>query len=171
MVDISQERLEDLRELLRSRGQRPSLVISTGAQNLPLAEAMEIVEEFGSICEAMFLLMAADRRVTNAGRELLRGALDVVSNGRVRTIHMDAMLDASARRVAKDGIETRLTKVVRSLADDPARAEVTLVLGAALAAADGDVSPARRTILERMAKDLEIEPDRAEAILGSLVRK
>ena len=48
----------------------------------------------GAICEAMYLMMAADQRVVQAERIVLRGALDIISDGRVRTMHMEAMLDA-----------------------------------------------------------------------------
>ena len=85
-VRLSKATLEHLRDQLRKRGQRTSA---------DLIEAMQIVEEYGAICEAMYLMMAADDRVVNAEREVLRGALDVLSSGTVRTMHMEAMLDAA----------------------------------------------------------------------------
>ena len=63
-----------------------------------LIEAMDILEQYGALCEALYLMMAADRRVLNVEREVMRGALDIVSDGRVRTAHMEAMIDAAARR-------------------------------------------------------------------------
>ena len=88
MIDLAKSQLIVLREELQQRGQRPSMV-SPGA-SLDLVEAMHVVEEYGAMCEAMYLIMAADRRVLNVEREVMRGALDVLSDGRVRTAHMEA---------------------------------------------------------------------------------
>lgn len=139
-------------------------------QDANLAEAIQIVEEYGAICEALYLVMAADRRVLQVEREVLRGALDVLSNGRVRTRHMEAMLDASARRVGQEGEEARLQKVIAALCDDPVRAETTVLLAAAVAAADGQIPPEEQSIFERLAQGLGIDEARASKILAELTK-
>lgn len=167
MVKLGRDKLESLRDQLRQRGQRPSLVI-TARTSQDLVEAMQIVEEYGPICEVMYLMMSADRRVVNSEREVLRGALDIISEGRVRTIHMEAMLDAAARRVAKEGREARIAKVLDQLKDDPARAEVTVILAAAVAAADSMIVPEESEMLDRMFEGLGLDPDRANELLAGL---
>jgi tellurite resistance protein len=166
-VRLSKETLEHLRDQLRKRGQRPSIV--TGPRtSADLIEAMQIVEEYGAICEAMYLMMAADDRVVNSEREVLRGALDVLSGGAVRTMHMEAMLDAAARRVAKEGRDVRLKKVIEQIRDDSARAEATVVLAAAIAAADARIVPEESAILDAMFKGLGIDAKRANQLLESI---
>jgi tellurite resistance protein len=133
-----------------------------------VVEAMHLVEEYGAMCEAMFLMMAADKHMRNVEREVLRGALDVLSDGRVRTAHMEAMLDAAAKRLAEDGKEHRQAKIVEALGSDPVRAEVTLVLAAAVALADGVISEEEHELYDQLAEGLNIEHERADEILRGL---
>jgi tellurite resistance protein len=166
MIDLPTDRLHALRDELQARGQRPSMVIPRVAPDV--VEALGIVEQYGALCEAMFLMMAADRRMRNVEREVLRGALDVLSDGRVRTAHMEAMLDAAARRLADEGLERRRTHVIEALRDDPVRAEVTLVLAAAVALADGVITPEEHALFDELARGLGLAPTRADDILREL---
>jgi tellurite resistance protein len=168
-MKLPTEKLEQLRERLQRRGQRPSMIIPGG--NVNLVEALQIVEEYGPMCEAMYLVMAADHRVFNVEREVLRGALDVLSNGRVRTAHMEAMVDAAARRAAREGEQQRLAKVIEALHDDPVRAETTVLLAAAVAAADGRIVPEEQAMFNALARGLEIEDSRATALLEELTKQ
>jgi hypothetical protein len=165
---LSRQRLEQLRDNLKKRGQRPSMVIPINRPDL--IEAMDVVEQYGAICEALYLVMAADRRVLNVEREVIRGALDVLSSGRVRTAHMEAMIDAAARRAAEEGEEQRLAKVIEVLAADSARAETTFILAAGVAAADDRVTPEEQRMLERLAAGFNISEERANAWLEELTK-
>ena len=169
MIALSRERLEKLRDQLRARGQRPSMLLSAATPtSQDLVEAVQIVEEYGALCEAMYLMMAADQRVLHVEREVLRGALDVLSDGRVRTTHMESMVDAAARRCAMEGADKRLHKVLEVLREDPTRAELTVVLAAAVAAADARIVPEEHAMLNEMFKGLGIDEKRANEILAEL---
>src|SRR5207249_4814298 len=109
MPDIPTAKLLALRDELRRRGQRRPMVFPSAAP--AVVEAVSVAEEYGAVCEAMFLVMAVEKRMLNVQRELLRGALDVLSNGRVRTSHMEAMLDAASRRLVEDGLDRRCERV------------------------------------------------------------
>lgn len=159
-------RLTALREELHRRGQRKSVTLFRAAPDV--LETMQIAEEYGALCEALFLVMAAERRVLNVQRELLRGALDVLSDGRVRTSHMEAMLDASAKRLAEDGFEKRCRKVIHDLQDDPVRAEMLIVLATGVAAADGKITGAEKALLDRFAAELGIGEQRLAEVLHEL---
>lgn len=165
-MQLSRNRLEQLRDKLQRRGQRPSMLIPVARPDL--IEAMDILEQYGALCEALYLMMAADRRVLNVEREVMRGALDIVSNGRVRTAHMEAMIDAAARRAAEEGEERRLEKVIEALSGDPVRAETALVLAAGVAAADNRITPEEHRVLTRLATGLNIGEERANALLEEL---
>jgi tellurite resistance protein len=142
------------------------MVLPSAAPNV--VEAVEIVEEYGDLCEVMYLVMIADRRVLNVEREVLRGALDILSNGRVRTAHMDAMLDASARHIGKLGEEKCLARLIEVLRTDPVKAETTVVLAAVVAVADGDLTPEEEELLQKLATGLEIDEVHATQILEEL---
>jgi tellurite resistance protein len=159
-------RLLALRDELRRRGQRRSTVFPSAAPSV--VEAVTVVEEYGALCEAMFLVMAVEKRMLNVQRELLRGALDVLSNGRVRSSHMESMLDAASRRLVEDGLDHRCRRVIEKLSDDPVRAETTIVLAGAIAAADGKISESEQALLDRFVQGLDIGQDRLSAILREL---
>jgi tellurite resistance protein len=159
-------RLLALRDELRRRGQRPSMVFRSAAPNV--VEAVTILEEYGALCEVMFLVMAVEKRMLNVQRELLRGALDVLSNGHVRSSHMEAMLDAASKRLAEDGLESRCQRVTEALRDDPVRAEIALVLAGAIAAADGKITEPEQQLLDRLVRDLDVGQDRLSDILREL---
>jgi tellurite resistance protein len=159
-------KIQQLRERLRTRGQRPSLIMHPSTQQV--TEAVEVVEEYGAMCEAMYLMMAADHRVLNVEREVMRGALNILSHDRVRTVHVEAMIDAAARRHAEQGEEACLRRVVESLRCDPVRAELAVVLAAAVAAADECVTPEEQQLLDRLAAGLGLGESRARELIDEL---
>jgi hypothetical protein len=168
VLSLTRNKLEPLRDQLRARGQRPSIVMPGPTTSKELIEAMQLVEEWGPFTEAMYLVMAADRRVLNVEREVLRGALAVLSGERVRTRHMEAMVDAAARRVAADGADKRLEIVIEALRGDPTRAETACVVAAAIAAADHRLAPEEHAILQHLFAGLGIADARAAEILADL---
>jgi tellurite resistance protein len=168
-MKITRAKLEPLREALRQRGARPSIVVPSAVSNpQELMDALRLVEEWGAFVEAMYLMMAADRRVKNVEREVLRGALLLLSDERVRTRHMEAMLDAAMRKVASQGEEKRLAAVIAALRDDPARAESALVVAAAVAAADQRIVPEEHALLAALAHGLGIDEAHMEKVLGEI---
>ena len=136
-----------------------------------LVDALRLVEEWGAFVEAMYLMMAADRRVMNVEREVLRGALLLLSEERVRTRHMEAMLDAAMRKVATEGPQKRLAAVIEALRENPAKAESAIVVAAAVAAADMRVVPEEHALLADLARGLGIDADRAEALLNDIAEE
>jgi tellurite resistance protein len=171
MLPLTRTDLEPLRDQLRARGQRPSMVVPATTTSQELIDALRLVEQWGPFCEAMYLMMAADRRVLNVEREVLRGALAVLSGETVRTRHMEAMLDAAMRKVATEGTERRLAKVIEALRDDPPRAESAVVVAAAIAAADQRVVPEESALLERLVEGLGIAPERAAEIMADMKKR
>jgi tellurite resistance protein len=161
---LSNSTLVRLRDQLRSRGQRPSIVMSRPA-NAEAAALAQAVADFGALCEAMYLMMSADGHVTNDEREVLKGALRNLSFDEVRGIHIEAMLDEAARHVAEQGREKRLQSVVAELAEDPMRAEIAFVLAAAVSFADNVIADEENDLLSELAEGLGIDEERANALL------
>jgi tellurite resistance protein len=161
--------LEKLRERLKALGQRPSMQFPNASA--AAVEAIGVLDRYGSICEAMYLMMAADGRVLNVERQVLRGALDVVSDNEVRTAHMEAMLDAASRASALHGAERRLEAVIVALQGDPVTAELVGVLCAAIALADDLVTPEEQTLFDRLSAGLGLGERRIEEILQELASR
>jgi tellurite resistance protein len=168
MLNLTRAKLDPLRDALRQRGARPSIVAAGTANEQELVDALRLVEEWGAFVEAMYLMMVADHRVKNVEREVLRGALLLLSDERVRTRHMEAMLDAAMRRVMAEGPEKRLAAVVDALKGNEARAESAVVVAAAIAAADLVIVPEEHALLTALARGLGIDEVRAEELMDGM---
>ncbi len=132
------------------------------------AELVVASSEFGPICEAMYLMMSADGKVTPDERDVLRGALRNLSGGTVRSVHIEAMLDQAAKNAAEHGRDARLREVIAQVHDDPARAEVAFVLAAAIAFADNAIADEENETLNLFAEGLGIDETRANELLDSV---
>ena len=73
MIWLSNSTVARLRDQLRARGRRPSIAL-TGDPSKLTPEAAELVHaaaEYGPFCEAMYLMMSADGKISNDEREVL----------------------------------------------------------------------------------------------------
>ncbi len=105
---------------------------------------------------------------------MLRGALPfVLSEDRVRTRHMEAMLDAAMRKVMAEGAGEE------AHGRDPCGSRETRGAGgvggrqvaAAIAAADQRVVPEEHAFLASLARGLGIDEARAENVLKRMAKK
>ena len=144
------------------------MVLNVTKNSAELIEAMHIVADYGALVEAMFLVMLSDGRVKNVERDVLRGALRVLSNDRVRSTHMESMLDVAARSVGEEGAAARLALVIEKLKGDKARSETAYVLAVAVAAADNQIVPEEEKILSELAVGLGIDAERVNKLLEEL---
>jgi tellurite resistance protein len=170
MIWLSSSTIARLRDQLRTRGQRPSIALTgdTARVSPEAAELMSVAGEYGPICEAMYLMMSADGKITNDEREVLRGALRNLSGDGVRSVHIEAMLDQAAKNVAEHGRDGRLREVIAQLHEDAARAEVAFVLAAAVAFADNAIADEENETLNSFAEGLGIDETRANELLDSV---
>lgn len=167
MLWLSTSTLSRLRDQLRERGAAPSVVFPPGSTPESI-ETATIAAEYGPLCEAMFLMMSADNDVSDAEREVLKGALRNLSGDTLRTKHIDSLLTDASARIGVDGREKRMKAVVDELKGDTARAEVAFVLAAAIAFADNAIADEENETLNDFAEGLGISEDRAEALLDSV---
>ena len=168
MIWLSNSTLARLRDQLRSMGQRPSIVAPNANMTPESLEMMQILGEYGPLCEAMYLMMSADGKVTNDEREVLKGALRNLSGDSLRSAHIEAMLDAASRNVADHGREKRMAEVVAALHEDKVRAEVAFVLAAAIAFADNAIADEENDTLNALAEGLGIDESRANELLDTV---
>jgi uncharacterized tellurite resistance protein B-like protein len=169
MIWLSNSTVARLRDQLRAHGQRPSIAVGDASKLTPeAAELMTVATEYGSICEAMYLMMSADGKITHDEREVLKGALRNLSGDTVRSVHIEALLDQAAKHVAEQGRDARLKDVVSHLHEDSARAEVAFVLAAAIAFADNAIADEENDTLNAFAEGLGIDETRANELLDSV---
>jgi tellurite resistance protein len=167
MIWLSNSTLFRLRDQLQARGQRPSIAASPGmtADN---AELMTIVAEYGPLCEAMYLMMSADGKISSDEREVLKGALRNLSGDTIRTAHMESMLDTAGKNVVDHGREARVKDVIEQLHEDKTRGEVAFVLAAAIAFADNAIADEENETLNALAEGLGIDESRANELLDDV---
>jgi tellurite resistance protein len=169
MIWLSNSAVARLRDQLRTRGQRPSIALGNTSTLAPEEAELAVVSaEYGAICEAMYLMMSADGKVSSQERDVLKGALRNLSGDTVRSVHIEAMLDRAAEAATKQGREALLDDVADRLRDDPARAEVAFVLAAAIAFADSAIADEENETLSQLAEGLGIDEERADELLDGV---
>lgn len=131
-------------------------------------ELVNIVAEYGPLCEAMYLMMSADGKISNDEREVLKGALRNLSGDTIRSAHIESMLDQAGRAVADSGRDACMQEVVAALHEDKARAEVAFVLAAAIAFADNAIADEENETLNALAEGLGIDEARANELLDDV---
>ena len=168
MIWLSNSTVARLRDQLQARGQRPSLVAPEANLTADAVEMLNIVAEYGPLCEAMYLMMSADGSVGTEEREVLKGALRNLSSDAIHGVQIDSMLADAVKRVETDGREARLKEVAASLHEDKARAEVAFVLAAAIAFADNAIADEENDTLNSLAEGLGIDEARANQLLDDV---
>ncbi len=159
MLRLSPEKIQALSERLRERGAPPSVVRAPGDD----AESEMLIQEYGPLCEVMFLAMSADGAIEQAEIDVLRGALRELDS-RIHTRHFAAMLRSAEERHAVDGGAARIAALAREFSEDPVRGEVGYVLASAIAYADKDVSMSENVFLDDLAAALGIDDARSEEL-------
>lgn len=168
MIWLSNSTVARLRDQLQARGQRPSIVAPQANMNPEMLETLNIVAEYGPLCEAMYLMMSADGKIGNDEREVLKGALRNLSGDTIRSTQIESMLDDAGKRVVDQGREARMREVVSALHEDRARAEVAFVLAAAIAFADNAIADEENETLNDLAEGLGIDEHRANELLDDV---
>jgi len=160
MLRLGPDKIRALSERLRDRGSPNSVAFSPGGED---PETAMLLLEYGPLCEVMFLAMSADGAISQAERDVLRGALRELDD-RIRTTHFGAMLRKSEESLVAEGNAARLRAVAKQLNEDPVRAEVGYILASAVAYADKDMSMAENDFLNDLADALAIDDARSEEL-------
>ncbi len=165
MIRITTGTLAKLRDRLRDRGTRPSVAMSAGSHDQALAT--ELADTYGPLCEAMYVMMAADGEIAGAERDVVRGAMRELDE-RIRSVHVEAMLARAAAAFASQGGPARVRALAEEIGDDRARAEAAFLLAAAVAYADDTVVLIEKQVLQALSTALAIAPERANELFNSL---
>ena len=166
MIRLPTAAITALRNRLRDRGVRPSISVPTAVDD---ALDQMIVDHYGPLCEAMYVMMAADQQISGAERDVIRGALRELDD-RIRSRHVETLLASSAESLARDGRPARLAAIAEAIGDDVALAEAAVLLAAAVAYADGEIADAEDAVMLELLEGLQISHDRMRELLASLER-
>jgi tellurite resistance protein len=165
--------IERLRDALLESGRRPSVVVSSAYETLTREGLLSPVEiaalnRVDPLAETMFLMMAADGKLTNDERDAVRGGIRGLTDDVLRTGTINVMLDNYQRRLEAEGRDERLRQIAETIAEEPSEAESAFALAAAVALADDDVAEEENAFINQLANWFSIEPDRAAIILDQI---
>jgi tellurite resistance protein len=150
------ERLEGLRDRLLNAGRRSLVPRPVDAD--PETDAMLL--RLRPFAEAMFLVVASDHVLDDAERAALRGALRTLTEDRLGTAALDALLSELQRTLEHSDAETRLDAVAAELYGDREDAELAISLAVAAALASEQVDAEERGIVAGLAERLGISSQR-----------
>jgi tellurite resistance protein len=172
-VKLKTRTIERLRDALLESGRRPSVVVSSAYETLTregLLSPAEIaaLNRVDPLAETMFLMMAADGKLTNDERDAVRGGIRGLTDDVLRTGTINVMLDNYQRRLESEGRDERLRQIAETIAEEPSEAESAFALAAAIALADDDVAEEENSFINQLASWFSIEPDRAGLILDQI---
>ena len=168
MIRLQPKTLERIRNHFREVGQPASVKFTSPAQlEDPFAGDPDAKRRFDALFESMFLMIAADNTIADEEYEVLRGAVRGLTDGAVRTAHIDQMI-ADCKERYSQGKDARLEVIAPVLKEDPALVEAAFSLAAAIAFADSEIKDEENDLINELAEALGIEGDRAEELLSQL---
>jgi uncharacterized tellurite resistance protein B-like protein len=172
-MKIETATIRRLRDSILQSGRRPSAVLTPAyetltRQGLLSPEEMGALSRVDPLAETMFLMMAADGKVTDVERDAVRGAVRGLTDDLLRSGTINVMLEGYERRLAEQGRDARLREIADEISEEPAEAEGAFSLAAAVALADEHVDDAENDFINQLAEWFGITEQRAEEILDQL---
>jgi tellurite resistance protein len=172
-VKLKTRTIERLRDALLQSGRRPSMVASSAYETLTregLLSPDEIaaLNRVDPLAETMFLMMAADGKLTAQEHDAVRGAVRGLTDNVLRTGTINVMLENYQRRVKQEGREERLRQIAETISEEASEAEGAFALAAAVALADDDIADEENALINQLAEWFGIAPERSREILDQL---
>jgi tellurite resistance protein len=172
-MKIETATIRRLRDSLLQSGRRPSAVLTPAyetltRQSLLSPEEMGALTRVDPLAETMFLMMAADERVTDVERDAVRGAIRGLTDDMLRSGTINVMLEGYEQRLQAQGRDARLREIADEIAEEPSEAEGAFSLAAAVALADDEVTDGENEFINQLAEWFGITEQRAGEILDQL---
>lgn len=168
MIQLQPKTLQRIRDHLLDVGQPPSVhFMRVAADDDPFAGDPDGKARFEALFEAMYLMVVVDGEVADSEREVLRGAVRGLTDGSVRTHHIQKLFE-KCDELVKQGIDKRIAAIAPTLKEDPALSEAAFSLASAIAFADSEIKDEENDLINELAGALDINGDRAEELLNQL---
>ena len=168
MIQLQPKTLQRIRDHLLDVGQPPSVhFMRVAADDDPFAGDPDGKARFEAMFEAMYLMVVVDGEVADSEREVLRGAVRGLTDGSVRTHHIQKLFE-KCDELVKQGIDKRIAAIAPTLKEDPALSEAAFSLASAIAFADSEIKDEENDLINELAGALDIDGDRAEELLNQL---
>jgi uncharacterized tellurite resistance protein B-like protein len=153
MSELDAPFIELLRDKLMDRGAE-----SIAPRSLTVApEDAAAYVRTRPFAEAMFLVMAADGKMSDSEHDVLRGAIRTLSGGALSTKATDAMVTEFQSTLETLGVETHLDQVAAHLWGHKEDEELALALVGAMASVHREDAAAELQMIYELAERLGIE--------------
>jgi hypothetical protein len=165
---MSNKRIERLRDKLMERGQRgqPTLHQFQGRHPTVMSpELSALAQRVRPFAEVMYLVLVADREITDRERDLLRGAMRSLTDGALSTPAMSSMMDEFEHCRTRDGVDLRLDLLASVLYPDRADARLALGLATVAAEADHSFGAEKRALIDGLGERLGISRREVQEML------
>lgn len=172
-MDLRSSALRTLRAAMLERGMRDSMLpppsadraVSTprrsiASHELGPSDREAILSRVAPMCEALYLLMAADDHVDGREYIALRGAIRALTDGALGTGALNGLLARFESQLEREGRPARLAAVAAELSADRADAEAAYMLAAAVAIADDSADLRESELLDELGDLLGLSPKR-----------
>ncbi len=168
MIQLKPKTLQRIRDHLLEVGAPPSVhFMRATAEDDPFQGDADARKRFEALFEAMYLMVVVDGEVADAEREVLRGAVRGLTDGAVRTVHIQKLFE-HCDELAKEGIDKRLAAIAPVLKEDRALADAAFSLASAIAFADEEIKDEENELINSLADALELDANQADELLNQL---
>lgn len=137
-------------------------------EGLLSTEEVAALNRVDPLAETMFLMMAADGKLTTEEHDAVRGAIRGLTDNVLRTGTINVMLQNYQGRLDTDGREERLHQIAETISEEASEAEGAFALAAAVALADNDIADEENALINQLAEWFGIAPERSRQILDQL---
>ena len=131
-------------------------------------EEIAALNRVDPFAETMFLMMAADGKLTPDEHDAVRGGIRGLTDDALHSGTITVMIENYQRRLAQEGRDERLRQIAESISEEASDAESAFALAAAVALADDDVAEEENAFINQLAGWFGINAERSAAILDQL---
>lgn len=170
---MSKDKLGGLKELLGAVSSKGLLALGpavVGRAELDSKGALSEDERKGAevlsaLFECVFLVAAADGKITGEEANELVEVLTDLTDGKMKSAGIDAMAHACAKNLEREGFAGALKSVAKRLGDEEHR-RIAFVMATGVAFVDGAVDPKEEALFGALAEALELPRDEALDLLN-----
>jgi len=127
----------------------------------------EAARLFEAILESAYLVASADGEFDDTERQAFEHVVVAACDGRVGEVQIAALLQDLAEQLEEDGTDKRVQMVTRGITRAEHAREV-LRVAALIAYVSGGVSPAERSLVEKLASGLGLDTSATDAALNEV---
>ena len=122
-------------------------------------------EVISALFECVFLVAAADGKIADEEAEELVEVLTDLTDGKMKEADIDAVADACAKKLEREGFAEAIASAAGRLDDDELR-RIAFVMATGVAFVDGTVDPREEALFGALADALKLPRDEALDLLN-----